>query len=51
MYGKKYMGIVRTTALIGPSGDVLRVWTVSRVKGHAENVLSTVEDMKLPAIA
>ena len=51
MYGKKYMGIVRTTVLIDPSGDVLRAWTVSRVKGHAEDVLSAVEGLKLPAIA
>ena len=51
MYGKKYMGIVRTTVLIDPSGDVLRDWTVSRVKGHAEDVLSAVEGLKLPTIA
>lgn len=51
MYGRKYMGIVRTTVLIDPSGDVLRAWTVSRVKGHAEDVLSAVEGLKLPAVA
>ena len=51
MYGRKYMGVVRTTVLIDPSGDVLRAWTVSRVKGHAEDVLSAVEGLKLPALA
>ena len=51
MYGKKYMGIVRTTVLIDPSGDIVRTWTVSRVKGHAEDVLSAVEGLQLPAIA
>lgn len=51
MYGKKYMGIVRTTVLIGPAGDIVRAWTVSRVKGHAEDVLSAVEGLQLPAIA
>ena len=51
MYGRKYMGIVRTTVLIGPSGDIVRAWTVSRVKGHAEDVLSAVEGLQFPATA
>jgi peroxiredoxin Q/BCP len=51
MYGKKYMGIVRTTVLIDPLGDIVRTWTVYRVKGHAEDVLSAVEGLQLPAIA
>ena len=51
MYGKKYMGIVRTTVLIGPAGDIVQAWTVSRVKGHAEDVLSAVEGLQFPAIA
>ena len=51
MYGKKYMGIVRTTVLIDPLGDIVRTWTVYRVKGHAEDVLSAVDGLQLPAIA
>ncbi len=43
MYGKTYMGIVRTTVLVDAEGAVARIWTVSRVKGHAEEVLSAVE--------
>ena len=43
MYGKTFMGVVRTTVLIDPEGNVARVWTVSKVEGHAEEVLAAVE--------
>lgn len=39
MYGKKYMGIERTTFLIGPDGRIEKVWPKVSVKGHAEAVL------------
>ena len=39
MYGKTYMGMVRSTYLIGEDGKVLRVWPKVKVKGHAEEVL------------
>ena len=39
MYGKKYMGIDRSTFLIGPDGVVLRVWRGVKVPGHAGDVL------------
>ncbi|WP_343082167.1 peroxiredoxin [Ostreiculturibacter nitratireducens] len=39
MYGRKYMGIERTTVLIGGDGKVLRVWPKVKVAGHAEEVL------------
>ena len=39
MYGKTYMGMVRSTFLIGEDGKVLRVWPKVKVKGHAEEVL------------
>jgi peroxiredoxin Q/BCP len=51
MYGKKYMGIVRTTVLIDPAGQVAQVWTVSRVKGHAEEVLAAVQKLRETATA
>jgi peroxiredoxin Q/BCP len=38
-YGRKYMGIVRTTYLIGPDGRVARRWDKVKVEGHAEEVL------------
>jgi len=40
MYGRKYMGIERSTFLIGGDGRVVRVWTKVKVPGHAEEVLA-----------
>ena len=42
-YGRKYMGIVRTTYLIGPDGKVARRWDNVKVEGHAEDVLAAVK--------
>ena len=43
MYGKTYMGIIRSTFLIGPDGKVLQVWPKVKVKGHADEVLAAVQ--------
>jgi thioredoxin-dependent peroxiredoxin len=43
MYGRTYMGIERSTFLIGPDGVVRRVWRSVKVKGHAAEVLAAVE--------
>lgn len=40
MYGKTYMGMVRTTYLVGVDGRIARVWDKVKVKGHAEDVLA-----------
>lgn len=40
MYGRKYMGIERTTFLIAPDGRIARVWSKVRVPGHADEVLA-----------
>jgi thioredoxin-dependent peroxiredoxin len=40
LYGRRYMGIVRSTFLIGPEGAIRRVWRNVRVPGHAEAVLT-----------
>jgi len=45
-YGQKYMGIVRTTYLIGPDGKVVKRWDGVKVEGHAEEVLKEVEALK-----
>ncbi len=44
MYGRKYMGVQRTTYLIGPDGTVLKTWTKVKAKGHAEAVLDAVKE-------
>jgi len=40
MYGRKFLGVVRTTILIGPDQRVVRVWPKVKVEGHAEEVLA-----------
>lgn len=42
-YGRTYMGIERSTYLIGPDGDVLQIWRKVRVKDHVEKVLEAVK--------
>jgi len=39
MYGKSFLGILRTTVLIGADGKVARIWRNVRVDGHADEVL------------
>ena len=43
MYGKKYMGVARTTYLIGPDGKVAKRWDKVKPEGHAEDVLEAVK--------
>jgi peroxiredoxin Q/BCP len=45
MYGKKYMGVERTTFLVGPDGKVRKVWPKVKVPGHAAEVLEAVKDL------
>lgn len=42
MYGKTYMGIERTTVLVGNDGRVAHIWPKVKVKGHADAVLAEV---------
>ena len=42
-YGRTYMGIVRSTFVIGPDGAVTHAWPKVRVKGHVEQVLAAVQ--------
>ena len=43
MYGKKYMGIDRSTFLIGPDGKVAALWRKVKVPGHADAVLKAAK--------
>jgi peroxiredoxin Q/BCP len=42
-YGRKYMGIARTTYLIGPDGKVERRWDNVKVDGHVDQVAEALE--------
>lgn len=46
MYGRKFMGIERSTFLIGPDGKIARVWRKVRVPGHVDEVLEAVRQLK-----
>ena len=46
MYGKKYMGINRSTFLIDPEGKIARVYPKVKVKEHASELLQALEELK-----
>lgn len=46
LYGRKYMGIVRSTFLIDADGVLQHEWRNIRVPGHAETVLEAVKSLK-----
>lgn len=43
MYGRKYMGIYRTTVLIGTDGRIARIWPNVKIAGHADEVLAAAK--------
>tara|TARA_R100001086_G_scaffold203013_1_gene119118 strand:+ start:511 stop:987 length:477 start_codon:yes stop_codon:yes gene_type:complete len=45
MYGRKYMGVERTTALVTADGTVARLWPKVKVPGHAEEVLEAARQL------
>jgi thioredoxin-dependent peroxiredoxin len=45
MYGRKYMGVERTTFLIDRNGKIARIWNKVKVPGHAEAVLGAVKEL------
>lgn len=44
-YGREYMGVDRTTFLVGPDGKIARIWSKVKVEGHAEDVLEAVKGL------
>jgi peroxiredoxin Q/BCP len=44
MYGKKFMGIKRTTVLINQKGKIVKIWNNVKVKDHAKEVLSCLKE-------
>jgi peroxiredoxin Q/BCP len=45
MYGRKYMGVERTTLLLDREGRVARVWSKVKVPGHAQEVLEAAKSL------
>jgi peroxiredoxin Q/BCP len=45
LYGRKFLGIIRTTVLIDATGRIAKVWRNVRVDGHAEEVLAFAQTL------
>ena len=46
MYGKEYEGVIRSTFLIDPDGNIAYIWPKVRVKGHVEKVKETLKKLQ-----
>ena len=46
MYGKTYMGVERSTFLVGTAGKIRKIWRKVKVPGHADDVLAAVKALK-----
>jgi peroxiredoxin Q/BCP len=44
MYGKKFMGVKRTTVLINPKGKIIKIWNNVKVTDHAKEVLNCLKE-------
>lgn len=42
LYGRKYLGIIRSTFLIGPDGKLQKIWPKVKVAGHNDEVLAAL---------
>jgi peroxiredoxin Q/BCP len=45
MYGKKYMGVERSTFIVGKKGKIARSWRKVKVPGHVDEVLAAVQEL------
>ena len=45
MYGRKYMGVERSTFLVDAGGKIAQMWRKVKVPGHAEKVLAAVKEL------
>ena len=44
--GREFMGILRTTFLIGKKGKIIKIWENVKVKDHAKEVLETLKEIQ-----
>ena len=49
LYGRKFMGIIRQTYLIGPDGKIARAWPKVKVAGHVAEVKAAIEAARAEA--
>ena len=50
LYGRKFMGVARTTYLIGKDGKVARRWDNVKVDKHVDEVLAAVDDVEVERV-
>ena len=48
-YGREYLGIIRSSFLVGPDGRIVRVWPRVKADGHAAAVLEAIREAKAAA--
>ena len=46
MYGKEYEGVIRSTFIIDPNGEIVAEWRKVRVKGHVEEVKNKLKELQ-----
>jgi len=46
MYGKEYEGVIRSTFIINPDGEIVAEWKKVRVKGHVEAVKEKLKELR-----
>ena len=47
MYGREYMGVVRSTFIIDPDGKIAHFWPKVKVKGHVDAVITKLEELQV----
>jgi len=45
MYGKEFLGVIRSTFIISPEGDIEHIWSKVKVNGHIEAVLEKLKEL------
>ena len=50
-YGKEYVGLIRSSFLVGPDGRIARAWPRVKADGHAEQVLEALREARIAATA
>ncbi len=46
LYGREYEGIIRSTFIIDPNGNIAALWSKVKVKGHVEAVMQKLKELK-----